>query len=122
MFDNQDEMTHFYDDDDILANASERYMRTVCNHSGPFDSDSVTESGLLQEVDEVEETPEEMILGWSYISYAGEPPMDAGAFELWCGILPLGQRPDPKIWTESIRVVVDRLTFNGVDPFACEFA
>lgn len=100
MLDNKDEMAHFYDDDE---------------------DDSVTENDLLREVfDEVEIT-EEMILGGSYISYAGEPQMDAQSLVLFCNQLMLTEYPEEE-WIYPLRIIVDRLTFGGIDPFAYEYA
>ena len=47
--------------------------------SGPF---------LGDVFDEVQEAPDEIMLGPAFISYGGVPKMDADGFSQWCKMLP----------------------------------
>jgi hypothetical protein len=88
-------------------------MDTKRDFDFPKDREDLAHVGdFLGDVfDEVQEgeISDEMILGPSYISYAGEPPMDTGTFNMFCA------------WLGNAKIHVRRLTFNGSTPFECKF-
>jgi hypothetical protein len=82
-----------------------------------YEDDSVTENGLFQDVfEEVQDyATEEMILGSSFLSYGGEPQMDANALECWAGVIGANVEitQHPKLGY--------RLAFDGKEPFRLPF-
>lgn len=64
------------------------------------------DTGFYQdEFEAVKPTDEEMILGPTYITYAGEPVMDAGALNAQIGM-----------WLPKAQVEITSLTFDGQYP------